>query len=127
MSVNSTNTDFIGKLREFGESAADTIAEAKKQFDQCLVEASRGSAQIVKQWAKEIKNNPEQLEVAYDYAEETGLLQKYCEMLAEGKSHRVCYRTVVVNNYIYSIIRQAESDSLAVDDLLNELNGEGEE
>lgn len=123
---NPTTVDFIEKLREFGEDASETIAEAKKQFEQCLVDANQGSARIVKQWAKVIKNDPEQLEAAYNYAEEKELLQAYCESLAEGKSHRVCFRTVVVNNYIYSLIQQAESDSIAVDDLLNELNQEGE-
>lgn len=122
---NPTDLDFIEQVRQYSEDTQSVIEEAKRQFEECIVERQRGAGQIVKAWAKVIKNDPAKLELAYKYADEVGLLQTYTNMLAEGKSHRVCYRTAVVNSYIFSLMEQAQSDSLAVDDLLNELNEGG--
>lgn len=129
MSENTpeSTSDFIEALKAQGRSATEQIAEAKQQFEQCIVEASQGAGRIIKQWAKVVKNDPAKLELAYEYAEQEELLMKYSELLAEGKAHRVCFRTFIVNQYIYQQMRMAESDSAAVNDLLNELEqGDGE-
>lgn len=127
METSMQEHDYIEKLREYSQSATEIITKAKEEFEKCIVETQQGSSKIIKEWAKDIKNDPEKLEKAYAHAEQIGLLTEYSAALAEGKMHRVCYRTAVVNSYIFSALNQAQTDSAVVDELLNELNNQNGE
>ena len=123
MPEQKTHTDFIQEVKEHGQNAKEVILQAQQDFQNCVVEQSQNGSKIIKEWANMVKNTPEELEAAYQYADENGLLQTYHEALMEGKAHRVCYRTFLVNEYIYNHLRAAQDDSQAVNDMLSELDG----
>lgn len=117
----STDGDFINELKDFGASAKQTISDAKERFNESVTEVGRGSTEIVKRWANSIKNDQAKLAIAYESAVKDGADKAYIEQILDGKLHRLCFRTFVVNQYIYKQLKLAESDSTAVDDLLSEI------
>lgn len=112
--------DFIEQLRVHKKSSAEMITEANEAFNASLVSAQVGTTAIIKHWGKAIKNDPDQLKLAYEH--DPDILEKYNELLAQGDMHRVCFRTFVVNAYIYAMIKASEADIDSVDELLNEIN-----
>lgn len=121
-----TASDFIQKVKEHSANATEAIANANIEFEKCIVEQSQGASKIIKEWAKTIKNDDSQLKQAYEHAEAEDLVSKYTQAITGGHLHRVCYRTFVVNDYIYKQLKMAENDSQAVNDMLSELES-GEE
>ena len=112
-------SDFIQELREHRQTASETIEKAKQEFQDCVVSVHRGASDIIKRWGSSIKNDPAKLELAYNFADENNLISVYTEHLKNNNYHRVCYRTFIVNEYIFSQMKESESDAQAVQDLLD--------
>ena len=113
--------NYIEEIRAVNTNSAEAIEQAKAEFEACLVAASNGVGQIVKAWAKEIKQDAAQLALVSQFAQEQGLTDTYCDIIRQGQMHRMCFRTFVVNQYIYSLIVAAQQDNAAVANILDEL------
>lgn len=123
MSEFKSQLEYIQEIRDESTNAAAVIQEAAEAFNNCVVEQQQGASKIVKEWGKMIKNTESELEKAYQYAEENGVVEFYKSSLGEGKNHRVCLRTFIVNAYIFNELKQANADSHAIDNMLSELEG----
>lgn len=113
--------EYIDQLKQINDDTTKLVNETRKAFADMAEEKARASREIIKKWSSEIKNDKAKLQIALDYANEVGLVNKFMEAIVNGYCHRMCFRTYYVHEFIYNELRIADQTGNEINNLIDQI------